>query len=251
MIKSCSLRFDRTLTPEQCALALRDAGFTHVFCTWGYSNEDLSCIAAARAAGLTIETIHAAFGGCNDMWVDDLRGESRMEFFVDSVRACAMLCVPTMILHLSAGDTPPPPSEIGLRRYTRVCKEAERLGINVAFENLRKTDYLRYIFAHLDSPARKFCYDSGHENLYDHGEGVLEEFAQDLVAVHFHDNFGTHDDHVLPFSGTIDWQKLCTRLKNINFSLPITLELKASGIGVGYAKQAFDAACKIEQLLQS
>ena len=42
------------------------------------------------------------------MWLDDLRGESRMEFFLDSVRACAMVSVPTMILHLSAGNNPPP-----------------------------------------------------------------------------------------------------------------------------------------------
>ncbi len=250
MIKSCSLCFDGSLSPEECAHALREAGFTHVFSTWR-NDESIRDVAAAHAAGLEVETLHAAYGGCNEMWMDDLRGEARMEFFLSCVRATAMVGVPTMILHLSAGDFPPPMCELGLRRYARVCKEAERLGVNIAFENLRKTAYLRYIFEHIDSPAKKFCFDSGHENLYDGGDGVLEEFAHALVAVHLHDNFGTHDDHVLPFAGTIDWDRLATRLRGIGFSLPITLELKANGVGTDYACQAFEAACRFEKLLTS
>lgn len=249
VVKSCSLRFDASLSPEECAFALRGAGFTHTFATYGYRDEGIRDVAAAHAAGLTVETLHAAYGGCNEMWLDDLRGESRTEFYLSCVRATAMVGVPAMILHLSSGDAPPPPCELGARRYARVCKEAERLGVAIAFENLRKTAYLRYIFERIDSPARKFCFDCGHEHLYDEGDGVLEEFAHALCAVHLHDNFGVHDDHVLPFEGTVDWKRLCIRLNRIGFSLPITLELKAPSGGLSYAKKAFDAACKIEQLL--
>ena len=249
MIKSCSLRYDRTLSTEECARNLREAGFTHTFLTWGYMDEGIRDVAAANAAALTVETVHASFGGVNEIWLDNLQGESRKDFFLSCIRATAMVGVKTMILHLSSGNTPPPPSEIGLRRYERICKEGERLGVDVAFENLRKIEYLRYIFDHIHSPTRKFCFDCGHENLYDGGFGVLEQFSHSLAAVHLHDNFGTHDDHLIPFTGTIDWDRLCTRLKQANFNLPITLELKTTGGGLAYAKEAYAAACAVESRL--
>lgn len=251
MIKSCSLRFDSSLSPEACAKLLREAGFTHTFLTWGYQDEGIRDVAAANAAGLTVETLHAAYGGVNEIWTDTLAGVSRMEFFLSCVRATAMVGVKTMILHLSSGDAPPPPSEIGLRRYERICKEAERLGVKVAFENLRKVEYLQYIFDHIDSPARAFCFDCGHENLYDGGNGVLERFSSALAAVHLHDNFGKHDDHLIPFTGTIDWETLCGRLRAVGFNLPVTLELKAPSGGLPFAKEAYAAACEIEKRLLS
>ena len=250
MIKSCSLRYDRTLTPEECAKNLAEAGFTHVFPIWGLEDEGLRDVLAARAHGLTVETLHAAYGGVNEIWVDDAQGEARMDFFLDCIRAASDLQVPTVIMHLSSGLTPPPISEVGLARYQRICDEAERLGVAVAFENLRYVSYLRAIFENVHSPARKFCFDCGHENLYDGGDGVLEAFGKDLVAIHLHDNLGKRDDHLPPFSGTVDWQRLCKRLKSNGIDCPITLELKANGAEADFAKHLFSCACKIESMIR-
>lgn len=251
MIKSCSLRYDSTLTPEECAKNLAEAGFTHVFATWGYLDEGARDVAAARANGLTVETLHAAYGGVNEIWIDDEAGEKRMEFFLDCICAAADIGVPTVIMHLSSGLTPPPVSDVGIRRYKRICEEAERLGVAVAFENLRYVSYLRAIFERISSPARKFCFDCGHENLYDGGNGVLEEFGKDLVAVHLHDNYGEHDDHIPPFSGTVDWERLAKRLKANGMNCPITLELKAKGAGEDFARRLYRCACRIESMIQA
>lgn len=250
MIKSCSLRYDSTLTPEECAKNLAEAGFTHVFSTWGYQDEGLRDIAAARENGLTVETLHAAYGGVNEIWVDNEKGEARMQFFLECIRAAASESVPIVIMHLSSGLTPPPVSEVGLRRYRQICEEAERLGIAVAFENLRYVSYLREIFQNIHSPARKFCFDCGHENLYDGGDGVLEEFGKDLVAVHLHDNYGEHDDHLPPFAGTVDWDRLAKRLKANGMPCPITLELKANGAGEEFARRLYSCACRIEKMIE-
>ena len=250
MIKSCSLRYDKALSPEECAKNLAEAGFTHVFSTWGFEDEGMRDVIAARANGLTIETFHSAFGGINEIWLDDSQGEARMHFFLNCIRDAADLQVPTVIMHLSSGCTPPPISEIGLARFRHICDEAERLGIAVAFENLRYVSYLRAIFENIDSPARKFCFDCGHENLYDGGDGILEEFGKDLVAVHLHDNFGRYDEHLPPFAGNVDWKKVCNRLKSNGMDCPITLELKANGAPEGFAKHLFDCACKIETMIQ-
>ncbi len=251
MIKSCSLRYDRTLTPEECAKNLAEVGFTHVFSTWGFEDEGMRDVIAARNHGLTTETLHAAYGGVNEIWIDDAAGEARMDFFLDCVRAASDLQIPTVIMHLSSGCTPPPVSEVGLARYQRICDEAERLGVAVAFENLRYVSYLRAIFENVHSSARKFCFDCGHENLYDGGDGVLEAFGKDLVAVHLHDNLGQHDDHLPPFSGTVNWEKLSKRLKTNGMSCPITLELKVKGSEKDFPRHLFECACKIEKMIQN
>lgn len=254
MNKSCNLEFDRTLSLAECASCLAEAGFTHTFVVWGFTGEGIRAAAAAHAAGLTVETVHASYGGVNEIWheVGDPQGEKRMDYFLSCVRGAASIGVGTVILHLSSGDTPPPFGEAGLRRYERICREAERLGVRIGFENLRKTSYLADLFANLGSPARKFCYDCGHERLYDGGDGVLERYGKDLVAVHLHDNGGTQDDHLLPFTGCIDWERLTQRLRPYyaaNPSLPVTLELKQTGGGLIYAREAYAAACRIERML--
>ncbi|MCH5182975.1 MAG: sugar phosphate isomerase/epimerase [Oscillospiraceae bacterium] len=257
MNKGCNLEFDRTLSLAEGAFRLAEAGFTHTFVVWGFAGEGVRAAAAAFAAGLTVETVHASYGGVNEIWLDSPEGEKRMDYFLSCVRGAAAIGVKTVILHLSSGDTPPPFGEVGRRRYARICREAERLGVAVGFENLRKTSYLTDLFAGVESPARKFCYDCGHERLYDGGDGVLERYGEHLVAVHLHDNGGAQDDHLLPFTGCIDWERLTRRLRpfyRANPSLPITLELKQTGgnarqTGRDFAREAYAAACRIERML--
>ena len=45
-----------------------------------------------------------------------------------------------------------------------------------------------------------------------------------ILAVHLHDNDQSSDLHLLPFDGTIDWDKLLKHLKNANYQGPVTLE---------------------------
>lgn len=254
--KSCNLEFDRSISLAESAYCLAEAGFTQTFVVWGFAGEGIRAAAAANAAGLTVETVHASYGGVNEIWLDEPQGEKRMEYFLSCVRGTAAIGVKTVILHLSSGDTPPPFCEIGKRRYERICREAERLGVAVGFENLRKTSYLTDLFAGVDSPARKFCYDCGHERLYDGGDRVLERYGKDLVAVHLHDNGGAQDDHLLPFTGCIDWNRLARRLRPYyaaDPSLPITLELKQTGGGLSasaFAREAYAAACRLEALIE-
>ena len=53
----------------------------------------------------------------------------------------------------------------------------------------------------------------------------FERFKNKILAVHIHDNFGEHDEHLLPFDGTNNYEKVMTKLKENNYDSPITLEL--------------------------
>lgn len=111
----------------------------------------------------------------------------------------------------------------------------------VAFENLRRTSYLDYILSTLsDLRSARFCFDCGHENLYNHGVGVLEAHADRLSALHLHDNFGLSDDHMLPFDARIDWRGMAQRLKDRIGTLPLTLEVNLrSADREDYASEGF------------
>lgn len=165
--------------------------------------------------GLVIETAHLQFAGINDMWLDNASGAALAEAFLKSIDESRDCGIPTVILHLTSGFNPPPVSEIGTRRFRAICERAEKYGVAVAFENLRRTSYLDYILSTLsDLRSARFCFDCGHENLYNHGVGVLEAHADRLSALHLHDNFGLSDDHMLPFDARIDWRGMAQRLKD-------------------------------------
>ena len=194
-----------------------------------------------RRRGLVIETAHLQFAGINDMWLDNASGAALAEAFLKSIDESRDCGIPTVILHLTSGFNPPPVSEIGTRRFRAICERAEKYGVAVAFENLRRTSYLDYILSTLsDLRSARFCFDCGHENLYNHGVGVLEAHADRLSALHLHDNFGLSDDHMLPFDARIDWRGMAQRLKDRIGTLPLTLEVNLrSADREDYASEGF------------
>lgn len=43
--------------------------------------------------------------------------------------------------------------------------------------------------------------------------------------MHLHDNDKSDDLHLLPFDGTIDWERVVTKLKECNYKGPVVFEL--------------------------
>ena len=249
---SCSLEYDRSLSADEQAKRLKDAGFTHCFFTWGFADEGIKKAAAVHKAGLEIETVHASFPGINEIWEAGEAGENRKNYFLDVVRKTAMIGVKTMIQHVSSGPHPPEPNTLGVERFREICAEGERLGVDIAFENLNNITYLHYVMERIDSPVKKYCYDCGHENIHPYkNDGVPEKYGDLLVAVHLHDNMGDWDSHLLPFTGTVDFEKVAARVAKFGRDLPVTLELKADGAPPDYASQAFAAAQKLGKMIEA
>jgi sugar phosphate isomerase/epimerase len=51
-----------------------------------------------------------------------------------------------------------------------------------------------------------------------------------VVTTHVHDNHGDKDEHLLPFDGTIDWEKALALIASTEEPLPIVLELKEQSV---------------------
>ena len=228
---SCFNWFGYILPLKERIDLIKRAGFDGVMFWWSdeFGNPDYrDNPRLARDAGLFVENIHTPFSNVNNLWVDSLEGIAEADLFLRIVDECRDYEIPAMVMHLSQSD-PPPYNTLGLDRIKRIIDRAERLGINVAFENLRDPGSLEFVMNNIDSQRAGFCFDSGHQNYATPDHDLLRKYGPRLMALHLHDNDGTEDQHKLPFDGTIDWHATMTAIGQLGYTGPVSLESDNTG----------------------
>ena len=179
-----------------------------------------------RKHGLEIANAHLPYGNVNDLWNDNANGQGYFEKLTKGVADCGEHGIPAAVVHISSGFSPPPPNKTGLERLKRLAALGEKHNVYVALENMKRIDYLDYVFGNIDSKYLAFCYDSGHEHGYGQypGTDLLEKFGDRLVTVHLHDNDATDDQHLMPFNGTASWDVIMARLKKTGYKGDLLFE---------------------------
>lgn len=236
--------FTDKLSVEEKAKAIKEMGFDGVFV---FDDEVLDeAIMEVRKQNLHIEALHLPFKNCNHLWLDDDEGVKYTNIAIQGIKKAKEHLIPTVVFHISSKDNPPLYSEIGLRRIKEILKVAEELDINFALENLRRLDYLDYVYENIKSDKLKFCFDSGHANAFTKNleDFKFSKYQEKLVCVHFSDNFGDYDSHLIPFMGNINWEKLAKKLYTIGFNGPLTSEAIIKDedpiVGLKKIKEALD-----------
>lgn len=222
--------FGYPLPAEERFALIAGAGFRHTSLWWGDQFADAGAPKEtqpdmARRAGLSVENIHCDFEGANLLWEDTPESEAVLSRYAGCVDDCAHYGIPVMVMHLSAGGTPPGPNELGVARLSRLIEAAERKNVRVALENVRSAEHLAYVFSRIDSDHLKFCYDSGHENCFTKQGGLLDLYGDRLAALHLHDNDGESDQHALPGEGTVNWGQVMRKLNHARYGGVISLEV--------------------------
>lgn len=253
---------------------IKDTGFECVF--FPYRDQTPEHIAYAKSIGLEVQSVHAPFGGCADLWEGtDEEAESFTADLLACVRMCAENGVELMVSHAYIGfGEHGQPNERGLAYYGRVIEEAKRLGVKIGFENTEGEEFLDAIltrFAGYDNVG--FNWDTGHELCYNHAADMPGKYPGRLFGTHLNDNLGvkdyegkifwTDDLHLLPFDGIADWRDIVKRLRRENFTRPLTFELnKVSKPGrhendlytamsaEEYIAQVYIRACRVASLFQ-
>ena len=123
------------IRPEICAIDFikraAQLGFNTLF-TDTPCERHLHIIANALAAnGMRYETIHAPFSRINDIWIAGEGGDTTLRDLMEAVDRCAAANVPIAVVHLSSGNNPPPISEVGFVRYTRLLEYAAAKGVKL------------------------------------------------------------------------------------------------------------------------
>jgi L-ribulose-5-phosphate 3-epimerase len=209
---------------------IKEAGFDNVFLWWGDEFVDLDgdknlLPEMARAVGLEVENVHAPFDKTNRIWTESVNAEDIVKRYTQCIIDCAQHNIPTVVIHLTNGDAPPAPTLLGIDRIKYLVELAEQKGVNIALENLRKPEYLQFVFSNIQSNRLGFCYDSGHENCYSKGTDLLRTYGNKLMALHLHDNDGTDDQHRIPGEGTINWDSIIQKIKSTRYQGAISLEV--------------------------
>ncbi len=140
--------------------------------------------------------------------------------------------------------------EAALRNIAPYVEEAKKRGVGIALENMVdfRGNRRRYcggdIYELIDlvdtvnDPSVGICLDTGHANI----DGVepaaaILAIGKRLKATHINDNHaGNVDEHLLPYFGTVDWQKTLKALKEIGYDGDFAYEVEPKGYPreVGY-----------------
>lgn len=205
---------------------IRNAGFDCVMLWWsdkfgrgtGYKKD----VAYARNAGLHIENIHAPVHEQNCISQDNQHGTNVFESYMQCVKDCSLYDIPTLVLHLP-NDTYPI-NKLGMNRFHRLVAYAEDHHVNVAFENLDNIKNLSFILDTIHSKFTGFCYDSCHHINYAPEHDLLKKYGPRLIALHLQDNGGKHNQHQLPFDGSLIWEDLMKKIASTGYTGSTTLE---------------------------
>jgi len=255
--------FDYDLPVAERIRLIARAGFDGVMLWWGeeYDNTDfLKCPEMARQMGLFVENAHLPYDNINDIWLDNLTGEDLTKLYSRRVGEAATCGVPTLVMHLSKGNSPPPPGPLGLERVKRVVEAAEKSGVNIAVENLKRAEYPPYVLDQIQSPRLGFCFDSGHQHCRTPDVDWLSLYGSRLITVHLHDNEGAKpdredpDQHRLPFDGTVDWPRTMRKIAETGHRGAAAIEVTNMGYETKTAEEfltiALERAKRLEGMVE-
>jgi len=222
--------FGFSIPMKERAGLIRETGYQSVMLWWSDEYKDIdgpkeSQPEIFRSEDLHIVNMHTPFYDANELWTDTLRGQAMEEVLSACIADCDTFGIPVAVIHLTEGQNPPEPNTVGLERLMRLTERAERFGIDIALENLRYPRHLEFVYSHIQSKHMKFCYDSGHENCRTPHIDFLQKYGDRLAALHLHDNDGTDDQHILPFDGTVPWDRVAAHLRSLRYSADLTLEI--------------------------
>ena len=241
--------------PEPYLKSIADAGFSHInWChQWDtdflYSKWEIKQIKKWLIKyGLQFMELHASTGK-EKCWTSSREYErlAGVELVQNRIEMTAELGGDVMVIHV-----PHESGNVSLRRsldqiepFARACE------IHLALEN-GNFDVIEPLLLEYDSDYIGLCYDSGHSNLVKDGLSHLEALKDRLISVHLHDNDGDSDQHILPFSGTIDWQKLIQIMAGSSYNKPINVEVLMHHMGDMaesiFLKQAFKLGKQLSRM---
>ena len=234
-----SISNDYTAPISDVLAIIKGVGFDAVSPIWKEKSKLAETVAAAKALGLQIQSLHAPFYKASDLWSCDASiSEPAMEELFRVVDFCYEHSIPITVVHTWIGfDYNFDKSALNYDTFDEVVRYAAEHNVKVAFENTEGEEYLAALMdAFKDYDNVGFCWDTGHQMCYNYATDMMELYGDRLICTHINDNLGVrdfegkityYDDlHLLPFDGIGDWNDITGKLNRCGYNDILTFELK-------------------------
>lgn len=202
--------------------------------------------------GLDVGAVHLSGDGMTGIWGNTEDAEFVTQRLINELAELKDLGLRTGVAHITWGyEEPEPVSERAMDRFRRIAAAADSFRIRLALENSVFPGHVHHVLDRLENPYLGFCFDSGHENAFSPDARYLERHGDRLYAMHLHDNYGTQDEHNIPFDGTVDWKKKMDLIRKTKLFREegITFENgPCKGDLVPYLEKTFAAGCRMLSL---
>jgi len=219
---------------------IREAGFSYVM--WGhhwgddffYHRSEIEQIRIwLGELGLKVHVVHAS-SGVEKEWgsVEEYRRQAGVELIRNRIDFAGELSCRTICIHHHSKIDPDRHHEQVLRSLGELEPDARRRGVRIAIENYSEDDFV-FIRHALNTFAPDYvglCYDCGHGQNELHGLDHLKTLTDRLICAHIHDTTRRPDqpdyiDHILPFTGAVDWNRLARLLAKSTSEPIVNLEI--------------------------
>lgn len=253
--------FGYRLPLEQRVRLIARAGFSTTGLWFGGDEELVAASMAdgmpalARDVGLSVDNIHAPFEACNALWSDSRSAiAAAIKPYMLALDFCRRHDIPILVVHVSRGASPPPPTQSGLHALCELVARAAELGVVLAVENTRSPLHSDFVLSGIESRHLGFCYDSSHDFISGHSPcTLLRKWGGCLVTTHLSDNNGISDDHYLPGDGRIDWDVVRDTFPKAQYLGALMLEVvPQSSEGIApeqFVRTAYDRALDLRRKL--
>lgn len=168
--------------------------------------------------------------------LDKNQFEKAVKWNIRAIEICGALGIPNMVVH-SGWDSNATKEEWFKRNkafFERLFEPMEKHNVNVLHENTTSANMPCYypktgvdmaeFSAYVNHPMFHSCWDTGHANIEGNQYEDILSLGNDLYAIHFNDNRGSQDEHIIPYFGTLNIDEIMCALKEINYKGAFTFE---------------------------
>jgi sugar phosphate isomerase/epimerase len=256
-----------TGSPEPYLREIAEAGFSHIhWCHhWNtdflYSPAEINQIGAwLYSMRLQLLDVHAS-DGQEKNWTSPLEYErlAGVDLVRNRIDFASALGADAIVMHVPAFSDPysEDPRWTQLRKSLDILEDYARAHhIRIAIENGgdNSMETIARLYKLYDADFLGMCYDCGHGNITGHGLDQLERLKERLYVIHLHDNDGKGDQHNIPFTGSVDWQRLVGLLAHSSYKKPISMESNIHRSGISdereFLHKAFTAGTRLTDMWQ-
>ena len=191
----------------------------------------------ADSLGMTFVQAHSQGGNA----LNAAEYESLVAYTLRQIEICAALGIENIVVHpgYKAGYTKQQWFDGNKIFFDALLEKAEECGVNVLCENSTSANLgsiywansgadMREFIEYVNNPYFHACWDTGHGNCEGSQYNDIIALGDELYAIHYNDNLGDYDTHMIPYFGTLNNTRVFRALAKIGYSGYLTFECDGS-----------------------